>query len=285
MRGIADWWAGGRRIAMSSGHRVFVRLDGPDGAPWLTLVHGFPTSSWDWQPLVSRLAGDRRTLCLDLVGFGNSDKPRKHRYSLLEQADAVEEVWRHAGIAETALVLHDYGASVGQELLARHGDGRLDVTLRAAAFLNGGMLPELHRPLAVQRLLAHPVGGPIASRVVSERTFARGMRRLFARPPTEAQLHEHWVGISAHGGRTGSHRLLRYLAERREHAPRWRSAVAGTDVPLEFVWGPLDPISGAHMMEGLRALRPDAAFHELDGVGHYPQLEDPDRVAAVSRRL
>lgn len=119
--------------------------------------------------------------------------------------------------SETALVLHDYGVSVGQELLARHGDGRLDVALRAVAFLNGGMLPELHRPLAVQRLLAHPVGGPIASRLVSERTFTRGMRRVFARSPTDTELHEHWIGVTAHGGRTGSHRLLRYLAERREH--------------------------------------------------------------------
>lgn len=285
MRSIEDWWAGGERVPLPSGHEVFTRVDGAADAPWLTLVHGFPTSSYDWAPIVDRLAGERRLLSLDLLGFGDSDKPRGHRYDLLEQAGAIDAVWRHYGVQRTALAVHDYGVSVGQELLAREGEERLPAALTAAAFLNGGMLPELHRPLGIQRALAHPVSGPVLTRLVSERTFRQGMRRIFAREPSDAELHQLWLGVVRRGGRTGSHALLRYLEDRREHAARWRAAVAETAVPLHFVWGPLDPISGAHMLAGLRDLRPDATFVELEGVGHYPQLEDADGVAEALRAL
>src|SRR3712207_6965728 len=59
---VADWWAGGERIAGPGGHSIFARVDGPEGAPWMTLLHGFPTSSFDWQPVVER---DRKSTRLN----------------------------------------------------------------------------------------------------------------------------------------------------------------------------------------------------------------------------
>src|SRR3712207_5405188 len=95
---IAEWWRGGERIQGPGGHAIFVRVDGPDDAPPVTFLHGFPTSSWDWLPVVERLRGERRLLTFDFLGFGDSDKPRGHRYSLVEQADVTEAVWRHVGV-------------------------------------------------------------------------------------------------------------------------------------------------------------------------------------------
>jgi pimeloyl-ACP methyl ester carboxylesterase len=275
---IADWWGGGQRIPVA-GRRVFARVDGPDGAPWLTLLHGFPTSSWDWAPVVERLRGERRILTLDFLGFGDSDKPPRHRYSLLEQADVVLAAWAWAGVARTEVAAHDYAVSVAQELLARGAAQPAAVT-----FLNGGLLPEHHRPVTIQRLLAHRVAGPVLSLATSERTLTRGLRGVFARPPSDAELHQHWLGVARRGGARRSHALLRYLAERREHSGRWRRALLEAPVPLRFVWGPLDPVSGAHMLAPLRALLPAAEVVELPGVGHYPQLEAPDAVAAALRR-
>ncbi|MDQ3741041.1 MAG: alpha/beta hydrolase, partial [Actinomycetota bacterium] len=276
----AEWWAGGSRVAGPGGRRVFVRTAGAPDAPVLTFLHGFPTSSLDWAGMFDRLAGERRLVALDFLGFGDSDKPRQHRYSLLEQADAVEAVWQHLGIERTALVAHDYGVSVGQELLARRDDRDLPVEITSAAFLNGGMIPSLHRPLAVQRLLAHRFLGPVLTKATSERTFTRGLRRVIARPIADAELHEHWVALTNRGGRELGHPLLAYIEERTRYAGRWEDAIKRCDVPLRFVWGPLDPVSGAHMLAELRLRRPDAAVAELAGVGHYPQLEDPAAVAA-----
>jgi pimeloyl-ACP methyl ester carboxylesterase len=182
-------------------------------------------------------------------------------------------------------VAHDYGVSVGQELLARRDDRDLPVELTAAAFLNGGMIPSLHRPLAIQKLLAHRLTGRVLTRLVTERTFTRGLRRIIARPLADAELHEHWQAFANRRGRDLGHPLLGYIEERVRYASRWEDAIARCDVPLRFVWGPLDPISGAHMLAELRLRRPDAAFAELAGVGHYPQLEDPDAVARELREL
>jgi pimeloyl-ACP methyl ester carboxylesterase len=59
------------------------------------------------------------------------------------------------------------------------------------------------------------------------------------------------------------------------------TALEGTDVPLAFVWGMLDPISGAHMAERIRERLPGAPFLALDDVAHWPPLEAPDRVASA----
>ncbi|HEV3002563.1 MAG TPA: alpha/beta hydrolase [Solirubrobacteraceae bacterium] len=281
----ADWWAGGSRIAGPAGHRVFVREGGPGDAPLLTFLHGFPTSSLDWAGMFARLEGERRLLALDFLGFGDSDKPRPHRYSLLEQADAVEAAWKRFGVERTAIVAHDYGVSVAQELLARRDDGDLPVEVSAVAFLNGGMIPSLHRPLTIQKLLAHRLTGPVLTRLTTERTFRAGMRRVIARPISDAELHEHWLALVNRGGRDLGHALLAYIEERRRYAKRWEQAITRADVPLRFVWGPLDPVSGAHMLAELRLRRPDAAVAELPGVGHYPQLEDPEAVAGELREL
>ncbi|MFG2196844.1 alpha/beta fold hydrolase [Streptomyces sp. NPDC048639] len=77
-----------------------------------------------------------RVTTFDLLGFGYSDKPRRHRYSLLEQADLVEDLWRRLGIGDTALVAHDYGVSVAQELLARSPH-----RITRTAWLNGASTP------------------------------------------------------------------------------------------------------------------------------------------------
>lgn len=154
---LRRWTEGGGTVRIG-GHSVFVRQDGlAHGAP-VTLVHGFPTSSHDWAAVVPALvAAGLRVTTLDLLGFGESDKPRRHRYSVLDQASLVEEVWRRYGIGSTALVAHDYGVSVGQELLARD-----PARIARMAWLNGGLYPDLHRPVPIQRLLHGPLGPLLA---------------------------------------------------------------------------------------------------------------------------
>ncbi|MGW1894423.1 alpha/beta fold hydrolase [Streptomyces sp. NPDC002004] len=278
----AEWFAGGARITVTGragAHTLFVRQDGPaDGTP-VTLVHGFPTSSHDWSPIVPRLAElGHRVTTFDLLGFGHSDKPRRHTYSVLEQADLVEDVWRRLGIGDTALVAHDYGVSVAQELLAR-SPGR---TTRMA-WLNGGLYPDLHRPIRVQRLL-HGRLGPVLARAVSERGFRSSMRRVLARPVSDQELRDMWRGVALHRGHLLAPRLLRYIDDRRTHQDRWVSALEGYPGPTLFVWGPADPISGAHVLARIRERMPRATVAELAGppaVGHYPQVEAPEEVASL----
>jgi pimeloyl-ACP methyl ester carboxylesterase len=283
---IEDWFAAGQRVD-AGGRRLFTRTIGPADAPWVTVLHGFPTSSWDWAPVADGLAAERRLLLFDFLGFGDSDKPAGHDYSIHEQADLTEALWRHFGVTRTAVIAHDYGVSVGQELLARRADGALEVEIERIAFLNGGLYPDLHRALTVQKLLLHPRAGPFLSKRLDERALARGLRRVFSpeHRPSRAELHEHWLGIERHGGHRIQHRLIRYIEDRRRHAARWTGTLERTDVPRTFVWGMLDPVSGAHMAERIAERVPPGELHALADVGHYPQLEAPLRTGLLLRRF
>ncbi|KOV60476.1 alpha/beta fold hydrolase [Streptomyces sp. MMG1121] len=268
---LADWIAGGDRVELT-GHCLFVRQDGA-GRP-VTLLHGFPTSSHDWAMTVPHLvqAGCQVTT-VDLLGFGQSDKPSRHRYSIHEQADLIEAVWRHLGIGETALVAHDYGVSVAQELLARD-PGRLTRT----ALLNGGLYADLHRPIFVQRLL-HSRVGPLLARLTDEKRFSANLRSVLAKPVPDELLHDMWTSVIRENGHHLAPRLLQYIDDRRAHFHRWTGSLEQYEGPLLFVWGPEDPVSGAHVLERLRQRRPRATFTVLHGVGHYPQVEAPEETA------
>lgn len=274
-----DWLAGGRRVRLPRlGHAVFVRLDGPADGPVVTLLHGFPTSSYDWAGVVPALtAAGRRVLSLDFLGFGESDKPARHRYAITEQTDLVEEVWQLEGIDRSSVVAHNYAVCVAQELLSRAGDGPAAVTVDRVVFLNGGVYPDLHQPLRVQRLLRSPAG-PLLARVLSERVLARSLATICAKPLGPAVVHDLWRAVSGRNGKATYHRLLHYIDDRKTSGERWVSAMESADVPLSFVWGPQDPVSGGHVLTRLRERLPGAGFAVFDDVGHYPQLEAPERV-------
>ncbi|HKP89606.1 MAG TPA: alpha/beta hydrolase [Thermoleophilaceae bacterium] len=278
---IDSWWNAGDRVELELGgtaRGVFVRQLGA-GDP-MTLLHGFPSSSHDWAKVAPALAARHSLLMPDFLGFGASDKPPDHDYSLVEQADLVEALWAREGIASTALVAHDYGVSVAQELLARRAEGALAVDLVGLHLLNGGLYPDVHRPQPVQEALLDPEQGPQLSAAMTEDLFVQSLRPTFAEGyDAAADSADVWRAMSRDGGSAIAYRLIRYLLDRRENESRWVTALETTDVPLRFVWGMLDPVSGAHMAERIRERLPDAPFVALDDVAHWPPLEAPARVA------
>ena len=272
----AEWVQKGE-WARLGGHDIFHRQDGvPEGSP-VTLIHGFPTSSHDWSLVLPALtAAGLRVTTLDLLGFGASAKPRGHGYSLVEQASIVESMWSELGITRTALVAHDYGVSVAQELLARD-----PLRITRMAWLNGGLYPDLHRSTPTQKLL-HGPAGVLLGRLTSERTLRSAVNQVTGRPLNHELLHDMWLSIIRDGGRRNQHRLLGYIGERMVHRDRWISALETFPGEMMFVWGPVDPVSGAHVLPRLRDRLSDAHIVVLDeepATGHWPQLENPTAVA------
>ncbi|SFF63147.1 Pimeloyl-ACP methyl ester carboxylesterase [Fontimonas thermophila] len=279
---FSRWRDSGRRFAFGP-HSIFYQRHG-EGSCALLLIHGFPTASWDWEPIWSTLCAHfPQVLAPDLLGFGFSDKPPHHRYSLMEQADLCEALLAHCGVNEVHLLAHDYGVSVAQELLARdlerHGHG---LRLRSVAFLNGGLFPEVHRATAMQKLLHSPLA-PLLTRFIRERGFGRALAKVFGpqTQPTPIELHDFWRLVAENDGVRVMPRLIRYLDERRKYRTRWVGALIHTRVPLRLINGPEDPVSGAHMAERYRELVPAADVVLLPGIGHYPQVEAPDRTLAA----
>ena len=275
------WQAAGRYIGYR-GQQIFVCVDGPRDADALLLIHGFPTASWDWEALWPALLARYRVHTLDLVGFGFSDKPSDYDYSLIDQADLCEHFLRLEGVTTYHVLAHDYGDSVAQELLARQIEAGDRPRLHSVAFLNGGLFPETHRPLLLQKMLLSPLG-PLISRFTNRAKLAASMRAIFgaATPPDDELIDGFWRLLSHGDGRRIMHKLIRYMVERRQYRARWVAALQQAAVPLTLIDGAADPISGAHMARRYQELVPAADVTLLDGIGHYPQLEAPGAVLAA----
>jgi pimeloyl-ACP methyl ester carboxylesterase len=280
VNGLDEWWAGGERVSLAIGgadRSVFVRRMGAGRC--ITLLHGFPSSSHDWAKLAPALAERHGLLMPDFLGFGASEKPADHHYSLHEQADLVEALWAREGVSESVLVAHDYAVSITQELLARRAEGSLAVELLGVCLLNGGLYPDLHRPQPSQTALLDLEQGPQLSALLNEELFTAALRPTFADDFDAARdSAEIWQATSRDGGERIAHLLIRYISDRETHARRWVTALHATDVPLGFAWGMLDPVSGAHMAARIRERLPDAPFLALEDVAHWPALEAPERV-------
>ena len=280
---IEEWW--------TSGERVPIRLDGIERAiflrrmgsgPPMTMLHGYPSSSHDWAKVSPALAQRHSLLLPDFLGFGASEKPADHVYSLHEQADLIEALWALEEITSTIIVAYDYGLSVTQELLARRAEGALSVDIAAVHLLNGGLYPDLARPSRGQLAMLDPERGPQISAGITEERFVTALRPTFAADfDAAADSADIWRATAREGGQAITHLLTRYIADRALNGERWVTALEQTDVPLAFLWGMLDPVSGAHMAQRIRERLPTAPFLELPDVGHWPPLEAPERVAAA----
>ena len=278
-----DDWRGAGEYFPHRSHRIFFRSATLDrDAPTLLLIHGFPTSSWDWSPLWQTLATQFNVIAPDLLGFGFSAKPVAHDYSILDQADLCEALLTRLGVSRFHVLAHDYGDTVTQELLARAHDGSAVAALGSVCFLNGGLFPETHRARSVQRLLLSPLGGLVASQMNSAR-FAKSMTEIFGRatPPSRAQLDAMWSIVSENDGLRVFPKLIGYISERKRYRARWVGATSKArngDIPLRLIDGADDPVSGRHMAARYAELVPDADIMLLNAIGHYPQIEASEEV-------
>ncbi|XP_052365184.1 mesoderm-specific transcript homolog protein-like [Oncorhynchus keta] len=140
---LLTWRSAGAFFTFRSNNIFYRETYGAVGSSDVViLLHGFPTSSLDWykiwEPLNRRF---NRVIALDFLGFGFSDKPRPHRYSIFEQASVVEALVSHLGLTEQRvnLLSHDYGDTVALELLYRSDHNRTGhLTINSLCLSNGG---------------------------------------------------------------------------------------------------------------------------------------------------
>lgn len=256
---------------------------GGSGVP-LVLLHGFPSSSYDWRDLLA-VVPEPPALAFDFLGFGLSEKPRNHTYTLAWQADLVEAlVERHLGGGPVFVVAHDMGTSVATELFARDIEGTLEIEIAGALLFNGSIVVERASLTRSQNLLRGPLA-PLAARLANERVFRHEFAALFSpgHPLSDAEAADQWSLLAHDGGHRLGHRLIHYIDERVRYAARWHGAVRDWEGPLSFAWGMRDPVATVAVLEALLELRPEAPTDRLTELGHYPQIEDPKAIASALR--
>ncbi|HLM71692.1 MAG TPA: alpha/beta hydrolase [Polyangiaceae bacterium] len=273
---LAAWQSRGRRVRVL-GHEVFILDEGPKDDPEpLLVLHGFPSSGFDFHLALPRLSTGRRVVIHDHIGFGLSDKPERYSYSLHEQADAAIAVWRALGIERGHLLAHDYGTSVATELLARRAHNLLPISLSSVTLCNGSVHIELAHLTPSQRLLRSPIVGPLFARVARPAIFKAQLRKILGHPASlsEEELDFMWTLMIRDGGKERLPAISGYLDERVRFRHRWTAALIAFDRPAHVLWGRLDPVAVPAIAERLSTELSRVRVTWLDRLGHYPMLED-----------
>lgn len=279
---LVDRWRRRGTTLRLEGFDVFVvdvAAAGPEREPPLLVVHGFPTSSFDFHDVVEGLARGRRVVLLDLLGYGLSAKPDM-AYTVDRQADVVVAMSDMLDLSELALLTHDMGDTVGGELLARQMEGRWPVEITRRVVTNGSIYIEMAQLSAGQLLLLDlPDEALPATGGIEASAMAASLAATFSPASTvDADELAAMCALVAEGnGQRLLPRLVRYIEERRRHQDRFTGAIERHPSPLAVVWGVDDPIAVVDMARRLGAARPDAPVTLLEGVGHYPMVEAPAR--------
>jgi pimeloyl-ACP methyl ester carboxylesterase len=277
---LTHWKASGEWLNLC-GHQIFVKDAGDSQLPVLLLIHGFPTSSWDWSGVWDGLKTRFRLIALDMLGFGYSDKPNVSTYSIHGQADIIEALVAAKSLGEFHVLAHDYGDTVAQELLVRQQEGEGAGRWLSCCFLNGGLFPETHHALLTQKLLLSPLG-PLVNKLGGFKQFSANFSSVFGpqTKPTAEELAIFWQLINEKDGKHIFHNLITYMRDRKLHRERWVTGLQKSTIPLALINGSVDPVSGAHMVTRYQELNCRLDYlGVLAEIGHYPQVEDPARVA------
>ncbi|HVO54817.1 MAG TPA: alpha/beta fold hydrolase [Solirubrobacterales bacterium] len=261
------------------GHRAVYRTAG--SGPNLVLIHGMINSSRHWEAVATRLAESHRVIAPDLIGHGDAATPRGD-YSLGAHAASIRDLLSAIGVERATIVGHSLGGGVAMQffyqfpqrterlvLISSGGLGHEVSPLLRGAALPGsaGLLRLAANPRLVGSLAA--AGARLRERGVSTGVYVQAVARALA-PLQEAGSRRAFVQtlravIDVHGQKVSARDRLYLLGE----------------MPTLIVWGERDrtiPIS--HGLEASASI-PNCRFETLPRAAHFPNLEDPEGLAAV----
>jgi pimeloyl-ACP methyl ester carboxylesterase len=251
-----------------------IRFDGGSGRP-VVFLHGFPGNGSDWEPVARRMAGDSRTVVVDLLGFGSSPRPERFEDLWTDaQAPALAAILDRLGIERTVLVGHDYGGPVALTFLDRYPER---VTHLAVLSTNAFGDTPVDFPLALLRL---PVLGPMLEPAFFGRWPLAILGRVLSR--TRGVRAARNDASEARTIRTVFARVLRDLPGL--YGPI-EASLSRIRVPTAVIWGDRDRFFPVDQGRRTAAAIPGARFVLLEGCGHLPQIERTEAVHAVLREL
>ena len=261
---------------------IFYREAGPKDAPTLVLLHGFPTSSRQFEALIPLLAPNYHIIAPDYPGFGSSDAPppSAYRYTFDQLAHTVSRLLDMLGVDRYALYIHDYGAPVGFRLMLDRPE-----RLRALITQNGNAYVEGLGPrwAKIAEFWAEPEGHP---EVVDAFLSFESTRQRHIAGTSKPQRYDpaSWNDEFAHLSKPGQREIQSTLLyDYRTNVasyPDWQAWLRTHQPPTLIVWGANDPSFIAAGAEAFKRDLPQAELHLLDG-GHFALEEQNDAIARL----
>ncbi|MCY4356384.1 MAG: alpha/beta hydrolase [Gammaproteobacteria bacterium] len=261
---------------------VFYRTFGDQSNSALVLVHGFPTSSFDYQALIPLLVDDYFIAILDFPGSGFSDKPLNgFSYMLEDNARLLDYFVREiVELRDFALYTHDRGVSIGLAFLGHYLENPDPPYRINYHFLsNSGMYLPLANLMPFQIAILDPGR---EEQVIAAR---KAQPRLTEGDPiavANADIFKFNDGDSA------IVQVGKYLLERGENETLWLENLPKSPVPVAYLWGLLDVVNPIRIpnyvwLTYLNERKAESSFWILPTAGHYPQRDNPQEVAKVIR--
>ena len=259
-------------------NEVFVIDEGKHNNKTMVILHGYPTSSFDYYKVLDTLTSEYRVIIHDHLGFGFSDKPKNYSYSLIEQADIALQLWKTLGISEFTLLAHDYGTSVATEIIARHNKKQIAVNIEKLILCNGSMHIELSQLRFIQKLLKNKFTGKYVAKLSNEFIFTKNIQNVYfdKQKVTNEELKEMWQQLIYNEGKSVIHRLSNYINERYYFWHRWIGALKSTELETKIVWAKNDPVAVFEIAELLSKEIKNHKLLSLENSGHFPMLESPE---------
>ena len=265
------------------GHDVAFRAAGPDDAPVLCFVHGIAGSSATWDPVMAQLSDRYRVIAPDLLGHGESAKPRGD-YSLGAYASGVRDLLTILGHDRSTIIGHSLGGGIAMQFAYQFPE----MCERLVLTCSGGLGKEVH-PLL--RVIAAPGSEYVLPVVLTSRvhgvagTVGRFLGKFGLRG--DPLLGEIWASYTrltdARTQRAFVHTIRAVIDVAGQRVSARDRLYLAREVPTLIVWGDRDaviPVTHAHVAH---ELMPGSRLEIISGAGHFVPIEQPGLVAGLLR--
>ena len=244
----------------------------------MVILHGYPTSSYDYYKVLPELSKHYRVIIHDHLGFGFSDKPLDYSYSLLDQADLALQLWQLLGVKKVHLLAHDYGTSVATEIIARNNNHELTIEIEKLTLCNGSMHIELSQLRTIQKLLKNKWLGKYVAKLTTYAIFSKNLRNVYfdKTKVSNNELKDMWMQLEYNEGRKVIHKLSQYINERYTYWNRWIGALKETNLQTNIVWAKNDPVAVPAIARLIATEISNNKLFWIENTGHFPMLENPD---------
>jgi pimeloyl-ACP methyl ester carboxylesterase len=261
---------------------VFYREAGPNNAPTIVLLHGFPSSSREFDTLIPLLATRYHLIAPDFPGFGQSDAPApvSYAYTFDHLAKTIDDFLTAIDVKRYSLYLHDYGAPVGFRIMLAHPE-----RLQALIIQNGNAYKEGlgAKWVKIAEYWADPKTHPeVVDAFLSFE--ATKQRHIAGTAHPERYNPDSWTDEYAHLAKPGQREIqAALLYDYRTNVaayPAWQAWLRQHKPATLVAWGANDPSFIAPGAEAFRKDLPDAEIHLLDA-GHFALDEKTDEIARL----
>ena len=260
--------------------KIFVIDEGRDKPGTLVILHGYPTSSYDYYRVIPELAHYFRIVIHDHLGFGFSDKPDSLTYSLIDQADIALKLWSKLGLKSVSILAHDYGTSIAKEILARKNHNLIPLRINKMYLCSSSMRLEHLHLRNVDKLLKDRKLGKYISRLTSY--GYRKIKRKFKKDNINYKLHQDydikdmWNQMDSTEGQKEVHFLSNFINERYTFWHRWTNALKETKIPVKIFWEKTDPVAIKEIAIVLATENENKYLVWVENARHYSILETPN---------